>query len=298
MSNSLSFYQERLELHKAVFSLIEHDDATVAVVYKVTQPNGLEFILKICDRPPDYLREVYFLNFFAGKLPVPRLIQLVKPERGVHGAILMEFLPGRLLTEADLNDSVAYEMGSLLARIHENRTAGYGDLIQPDSLSLDPRVHFTLKFEEGLEECRLHLPESLLAQCRRYFDEHLDQLGTVDGPCLIHRDFRPGNIIANEGKIQGIIDWSSARAGFAEEDFYLMGEGEWRADEAGKKSFLSGYASIRPVPAFSLIMPFLRLSRAIGAIGFTVKKGTWKSSHARLYQSNRSFLEACMKSLI
>ncbi len=200
--------------------------------------------------------------------------------------------PGNLLKTEDLNDKLAYEIGSLLARIHLERVQGYGDLIQPDHLSADPRVHFTLKFEEGLDECRDHLPAALLEKCRQYYDQHIDLLSSVDGPCIIHRDFRPGNLILHEGKIQGIIDWSSARGGFAEEDFCPLEFSEWSTNPAYKNAFLSGYASIRKVPHYQRIIQLLRLSRAIATIGFTVKRGIWESKGARIYQFNRKFLES------
>lgn len=291
----MTVYRELLHLQNATFLRIEHEDAIVALVYKITQTNGIELILKICERPNDYLREVYFLNYFADKLPVPRIIQVVEPAGDVHGAILMECLPGRLLTKADLTDALAHEIGSLLAHIHLNRVAGYGDLIQPGSLTSDPRIHFTLKFEEGLAECAHHLPHTLIDQCRSYYHAHLDLLDAVDGPCMIHRDFRPGNLMIDKGKFQGIIDWSSARGSFAEDDFCPLEHGEWASDPAIKTSFLAGYASIRPLPRYKEIMPFLRLSRAIATIGFTVKRGTWKSSCARLYETNRRFLDAFFK---
>ena len=41
------------------------------------------------------------------------------------------------------------------------------------------------KFEEGLEECKGHLPESLLETCRRYFNRNIDLLLSVDGLCVI-----------------------------------------------------------------------------------------------------------------
>ncbi|HXF28491.1 MAG TPA: phosphotransferase [Chlamydiales bacterium] len=135
------------------------------------------------------------------------------------------------------------------------------------------------------------MTQTLLKQCRHYYDTHIDLLASADGPCMIHRDFRPGNVIVHEGKLAGIIDWASGRAGFAEEDFCPLEHGEWPIHPTCKKSFLAGYASIRPVPDYSTIMPLLRLSRAFATIGFTVKRGTWKSSHARVYQSNRQFLE-------
>ncbi len=295
MDNIITFYQQYLNLQGATFSRIEHEEAIVAIVYKVTQPSGAELILKICERSNDYLREVYFLKHFASKLLVPRITQVVEPNANIHGAILMECLPGKLLQKADLTDALAYQIGSLLAHIHLSRTTGYGDLTQPSSLTLDPRVHFTLKFEEGLDECRHHLPQALIDQCRSYYHAHLNLLDSVDGPCMIHRDFRPGNLIVNKDKLQGIIDWSSARASFAEDDFCPLENGEWSSNPTIKTSFLAGYASIRPVPHYKELMPFLRLSRTIATIGFTVKRGTWKSSSADLYGINRRFLDEFFK---
>lgn len=63
MDNLITLYQERLDLKGSFFLRIDHDDVMVAVVYKVTLPNGTEFILKICSRTNDYLREIYFGYF-------------------------------------------------------------------------------------------------------------------------------------------------------------------------------------------------------------------------------------------
>lgn len=292
MDDVISAYRERLHLKKAHFSYIDHDDAIVATVFKVTLENGKHLILKICSRSGDYLREAYFLDHFAEKLPVPHIIQLIAPETNLHGAILMECLPGELLKIGDLNDKLAYEIGTLLGRMHFERVEGHGDLTDPTSLSIDPRIPFNMKFEEGIDECRDHLPAALLEKCRRYYDQHIDLLSSVDGPHIIHRDFRPGNLIFGEGKIQGIIDWSSARGGFAEEDFCPLEFGEWSTNSAYKNAFLSGYASIRKVPHYPRIMQLLRLSRAIATIGFTVKRKIWKSKGAKIYQFNRKFLES------
>lgn len=108
---------------------------------------------------------------------------------------------------------------------------------------------------------------------------------------MIHRDFRPGNVIVYNDKLQGVIDWASGRASFAEEDFCPLELGEWSMHADRKKSFLSGYATVRLVPDYSAIMPLLQLNRVLATIGFTVKRGTWDNRHARLYQSNRLFLE-------
>jgi hypothetical protein len=40
------------------------------------------------------------------------------------------------------------------------------------------------------------------------------------------------------------------------------------------------------------MMPLLRLSRAVAAVGFTVKRGTWESRNSKLYRFNLSYLES------
>jgi Ser/Thr protein kinase RdoA (MazF antagonist) len=286
----IDIYQKLLNLQTATFSQIDHEDAMVAVVYKLAQPDGEQLILKVCDRPNDYLREVHFLKHFAEILPVPKIIEVVEPSEGIHGAILMQCLPGTLLKREELTETLAYELGRCLALIHLNRLHGYGDPME-GNLNPDPRIYFTLKFEEGLDECQHNLPIELIEQCRSYYKATIDLLMSVDGPCTTHRDFRPGNLIVHDGKLQGIIDWAGARASFAEEDFCSIEHGEWLHNPHNKKAFLAGYASIRPVPDYKKLVPFLRLNKAIATIGFTVKRGTWDNSSSRIYQYNRQFLE-------
>ena len=148
-----------------------------------------------------------------------------------------------------------------------------------------------MKFQEGIAECNNHLPKALIEKCLRYYEENLYLLNSVDGPCIVHRDFRQANVMIYDGKVQGIIDWSSARASFAEEDFCTLLHDGWEINPLNQESFLTGYATIRPVPDFNKIMPLLQLSKAIATIGFTVKQGTWNNDDADMYQFNRKYLE-------
>ena len=290
MNDLADLYRRKLNLPNAFFTYIDHEDAMVAAVFKISQSESPDLILKVCSRKGDFLRESYFLSRFAGQIPVPKIIQLIEPEEGMDGAVLMECVYGNLLKAEAVTSALAGEVGSLLARIHLEHTEGYGDLTDPVHLSADPRIPFTMKFEEGLEECKGHLPDSLLETCRRHFDKDISLLLSVDGPCVIHRDFRPGNIIASDEKVRGIIDWSSGRGGFAEDDFCPLEFGEW--PEGCKDSFLKGYSSIRKVPDYKSMMPLLRLSRAVAAVGFTVKRGTWESRNSKLYRFSRRHLDS------
>jgi tRNA A-37 threonylcarbamoyl transferase component Bud32 len=290
MASLIPLYKKRLNLSEAQFTFIDHEDAMVAAVFRISQPGRPDLILKVCSRKGDFLRESYFLSRFAGKILVPKIIQLIEPEEGLDAAVLMECVQGDLLKPETITKTLASEIGALLARIHLEHAEGYGDLTDPSHLSNDPRIPFKMKFEEGLEECKGHLPESLLETCKRHFERDIDLLLSADGPCVIHRDFRPGNIIASDGKVQGIIDWSSGRGGFAEDDFCPLEFGEWPA--GCKSSFLEGYGSIRKVPDYKRMMPLLHLSRAVAAVGFTVKRGTWESRNSKLYQFNLRYLKS------
>ncbi len=121
--------------------------------------------------------------------------------------------------------------------------------------------------------------------------DRIDNLTAVDGPRVVHRDFRPGNIIIHKDKSKGIIDWAGARASFAEENLCSLEHGEWSNNPLSIKPFLDGYARIRPVPDYIPLVPFLRLNKAIATIGFTVKRRTWNNRNSRIYQYNRQFLE-------
>lgn len=291
MSDHINFYKNYFNLQHAHFSRIEHEDTAVALVYKITGADGIELILKVCLRSQDYYREIHFLNYFSIILPVPRIISSFAPGDNIPGAILMEHLSGFILKIDNLTHSLAYAMGSALAQIHQNRTTGYANLFNPKTLISDPKVYFSQKFEERFSECKDHLPRTLLDQCMRYYKEHINLLEKVDGPCIIHGDFRPGNILACEDKLQGIIDWSSARSGFAEEDFCIMEHAQWSKNPRHKIDFHAGYSNIRPVPLYQTIMPLLRISRALDIIGFTLKRNSWQNTHKELYWLNLHFLE-------
>ncbi|MDN3509425.1 MAG: aminoglycoside phosphotransferase family protein [Candidatus Neptunochlamydia sp.] len=143
-----------------------------------------------------------------------------------------------------------------------------------------------------MNECKRYLPENLIEKCSAYLNNWQHLLAGVDDPCIVHRDFRPGNMLIWQGKLQGIIDWSSARSGFAEQDFCLIEHFKWAPGLKYKQAFFDGYSRIRPPPGYQLIMPLLQLESALGVIGYTVKSKTWNSSNENLYTFNRKFLDS------
>lgn len=98
-------------------------------------------------------------------------------------------------------------------------------------------------------------------------------------------------MIVSQGRLQAIIDWASARSGFAEQDFCSIEHFKWAPHSIYKKTLLDGYSSIRPVPNYQPIMPLLQLGRTLAVIGYTFKSKTWNNSNSSLYTVNRQFLD-------
>lgn len=291
MSIDLKVYKNQFALQSATFTHINHTDTIIAEVYKVTTSDKKSFILKICPRTDDYLREVYFLRQLKSCIPVPQIVATAEPSNCHFGAILMEYVKGELLKDEDWSNALAFEIGIALARLHNNRADGYGDLTKPETLVREASQYFNEKFREELDECKGHLPENLIEKCSAYLDSCQNLLVNVDGPCIVHRDFRPGNMIVWHGRLLGIIDWASARSGFAEQDFCSIEHFKWAPHSKYKKTLLDGYSSIRPVPNYQPIMPLLQLGRALAVIGYTFKSKTWNNSNSGLYTYNRQFLD-------
>jgi len=287
----IEVYRQSLQLKESVFSRIDHNDTMVAVVYRVDQPAEKSLILKICTRDKDFHRELYFLNALAEVLPLPKVEKVIGPADGRAGAILMECLEGTLLTENDWSNELAHGVGTNLALLHSKRADTYGDVTQNESYTKNARDYFKEKFFEELNECVNHFPKETISSCEDYWESHQNALEGVDGPCMIHRDFRPGNMIVQDGNLLGIIDWASARFGFAEEDFCSMEHRSWPKISEHKQALLAGYSSIRKLPNYNAIMPLLRLGRALALFGFTVSSGTWDGKDKEIYQYNRKFID-------
>ncbi len=65
----------------------------------------------------------------------------------------------------------------------------------------------------------------------------------------------------------------------------------WAHDESSKKDFFDGYASIRRVPDLEKLLPLLRVSKALGAIGFTIRNGTWQARDKEIFERNYMFVK-------
>lgn len=282
MSALVNQYLNLLDLEVSAISEIDHEDSLSSVIYKIDLKDQSSLILKICWDDLRFKKEVHHLQILQGVVPVPKIVSVVEPKEETRGAILMEYIDAEPLNIGGLTEEIAFSMGKLLAHLHEV------PVIESD----DPTAENRKSFARSLSECREIVPADLLGRAESYYEKNDFLLDNIDGPCIVHRDYRPANVLASHGEILSIIDWEIARVGFAEEDFTSMDMLVWRKDPSSREAFLKGYSSVRSLPHLNELLPFLRVFMTLGAIGFTSVRKTWQTTHKRIYEENLQLLRS------
>ncbi|NIK79243.1 hypothetical protein FHS15_004401 [Paenibacillus castaneae] len=136
------------------------------------------------------------------------------------------------------------------------------------------------------ESCNEILDPELYERCTLHFDGVFSALPDPDGPCIVHMDFRHGDLLVIGYKATGIIDFESARGGSSEIDFTKMNRYIWRVNPRTELPYLKDYQTIRGKyccsTGISGLIEQTCLDVRLDAIGKPSDKG--------FLQSNRIFL--------
>lgn len=300
-SESLIFQVlKKLQLKVVSLTQISHEDSLSSLVYRITTRHE-SCILKFSHNKDRWQREQYYLSTLRNTIPVPKILAILPPDEINSGVILMEELKGEVLKASKLTDDFAFTMGEILAKLHSVNVDFYGDLSKRD-LSKRERTYkgpiqaMQEYFERSFHESSHIVDKDLLMKCEKFVLYNLSKLSDVDGPHIIHRDYRPGNVVANEDQIVGIIDFENTLSSFAEEDFAQMDVLVWKKYPTTKAAFLEGYSTIRALPQLlDEVLPLMRVLKALGAIGFTHERKSWQSKHNYIFTENVEFLTNFLK---
>jgi aminoglycoside phosphotransferase (APT) family kinase protein len=133
---------------------------------------------------------------------------LITREPGqAHRAVLRDKDPLGLGLEGQLR--VARDMTDLLATLH---TLEDPDLVAvlPNPEGGDPARHELARWEEQLDSEGLD-PTDRLRPAREWL--HANLPAPPARLTLVHGDFRPGNVLVDEGQLSCLLDWELARLG-------------------------------------------------------------------------------------
>jgi Putative homoserine kinase type II (protein kinase fold) len=228
-------------------------------VYKLTLASGETVYVKIPFNRDKLVREFKMLETLKGVIPVPQVLDIWYGDERSTGALLLSAIPGMHCT-GNIDEKLAYQIGTYHAMLHEVTTPGYGYHTTDGFKVLDPnnwRLHIKHNFDKWKEPCKEILAPELYERCIHHFDGIYAALPDPDGPCIVHMDFRPGNILVNDDKVIGIIDFESARGGSTEIDFTKVNRYIWEVNPRTKPPYIEGYQSIRPMMPLEDVLPFL-----------------------------------------
>ncbi|HRF61254.1 MAG TPA: phosphotransferase [Fimbriimonadaceae bacterium] len=185
------------------------------------------FLASLVDDPARYEFEVLAATHGAG-LPVPR------PLAFGSGWLLMEMLDGTATAFTDDPKAYAEQMATTLARIHvvEVHTPAF-------SMLMETRRTFTPP--DGEPNLELREPEVASAL--------IDSLPDDPGPYgLRHGDYWPGNVLWQQGRITGVIDWENALKGPAIADLAVSRLDMWWVfGREAMDHFTACYVACRPI---------------------------------------------------
>lgn len=237
-------------------------------VYSLLLKNGEKVILKIPYNKSKLLREYKMLELLKDKLPVPKVLDFFEGNENLKGALLLSYIDGNPII-GEIDKKLAYDMGELLAKLHVVPMKYYQ--LTEDNTK-DWWISIKTRFKEWTKECENGMTPHMLNKCIKVFEKMYKDLPTPDGPCVIHFDYRPGNILTKNNEIKGLIDFESSRGGSSDIDFTKSKLYVWDKYIGTKEAFINGYKSIRPLPDIEKTLPFYLFYNGFGGVAWCVRR--------------------------
>lgn len=125
MQDKLKNYYDIFELNvKRLDTVTESNSSNV---YILTLEDGKKVVLKIPFNSQKFEREKKALELLNGKVSVPELIKYYNGDNLIPGALLISYINGTPLA-GNVTEELAYQMGIMLANIHNIRLKKYGEI--------------------------------------------------------------------------------------------------------------------------------------------------------------------------
>jgi aminoglycoside phosphotransferase (APT) family kinase protein len=190
-------------------------------------------------------------------VPEPEVHYVLREEDQIGPGFIMQWLDGEALGAriargdafAQVRERLAYQCGELLARIHAIDLDDSG--LRKRLEVRDPREIVEQSWSRYQE---YDTPQPVIDYAARWLLEHLPE---PLEPCLVHGDFRNGNIMVrpDEGVV-AVLDWEGAHVGDPMRDLGWLCTNSWRFGVTEKEvggfgelsDLVAGYAAVSGEP--------------------------------------------------
>ena len=238
----MSIFQEFLEnsLNKKIKNLVPLTGGASADINRIIFEDNKEFIVRrsvVKDKavmaiPKNMEAKIQKIVKEYGA-PVPKIIMEFSEGAEIGEGYVMQSVGGETIPRKILRDDsyknirnkLPYEIGKSLAQIHKTKLEKLQDLEK-------------ITFSESLE--KLFIIYESFDQPQPVFDlafKWLENQKILDyEEVLVHGDYRFGNFIISEKKLESIIDWELAHIGNPMEDLGWLCVRSWRFGNVNKRA--------------------------------------------------------------
>lgn len=245
---------------------------------------------------------------WENQLPIPDLVQDIEEVQiGVEKRkfYISERLPGKILQKS-LEEGISEEIGCKLAQFHDlksfetsgglARTENGFEVKQFDEGSFSDWLLENIKKDtEVLKDSGI---EDIADDIKKFFEKHGDKLPKDFNPVLCHNDYSPDNILAQEGKITGIIDFDFTIAGDTRRDLVKTANSFWMEGFDTRNEIYEGYRKERNLEDFQEVEPIYRLETLLRIIAslFKLKEEVGEGEKDDYREKLSETLEYCRRS--
>ena len=162
-------------------------------------------------------------------VPAPQILHVLAGDEGLGDGFIMEWLAGETLGArivksaefAGVRDTLAYQCGEILARIHAIDVTAHG--LNKHLEQLTPAAFVTRQWDYYR---KLGTPQPMIDFTARWLLEHLPSACPLT---LVHNDFRNGNLMVSpRAGVVGVLDWEVAHIGDPMRDLGWICTNSWR----------------------------------------------------------------------
>ncbi|RLE19642.1 MAG: phosphotransferase family protein [Actinobacteria bacterium] len=173
----------------------------------------------------------------AGGAPVPALLEARRRDDGMAFMVL-EAIEGETIARkiqrdpefADARETLVSDFGAALARIHSLDPDSAPGLVETDQID-----YYTGLLDD------LGQPHPVLEVVRNWLLESKPSSARL---CIVHGDFRLGNMIVGPEGLRAVIDWELAHLGDPMEDLGWLCVRAWRFGGSAPVAGLGGYRQL------------------------------------------------------
>ncbi len=267
----IEYYISQLERHlnrRLISRPVGNHDLERNYVFHLYDNWGFNAIFKIFNKKNRWNREVAALKTFRGSsIQTPRMLDFGIFDDGVEWT-LIEFFEGiafenisNQLSSEEI-ESIYYDMGIELAKIHESRQFDFFGNWDRNGNGIDCyrsfRDYFSTLFR-SIEFCingTSHTEQELIDSSINYIWHNMAIIDSVIEPKLCHNDFSSRNVIINRESTTGkyflssIIDFEQCLPSDPDKDLlYALYHAKMKSPESAA-ALLSGYKSLRQPSEF------------------------------------------------